>query len=285
MNMDQNEKEETHQEVPRGWFFPVHLISLYQEETINAEELMLLGTVNSLQKAKLGCVASNRWLAKKWNKTRDHVSGTISKLTKLGLIICEYDENSHRRIFVTFAGDPDPRKKTLTPSEENPRPPRKKTLGHLRRQYKETKIPLCLAPAKPGDQTNGMFQIDPDQDATLSQWSDTLQNFLISTRRFQKSRFSKAHWIRELSKLRDDCDGDTDRIGKVLNAYITKRHDDRTPMADSARSFREKFNKLENWARKGMPIQQVSRVEIIKGKKRVMKKGQTISDIDPSYDQ
>ncbi len=94
--------EEHHEEQPRGWYFPIEIIHLYKAEIINAEEVMLLGTINSLVRAKKGCIASNPWLAKHCNKTPRHIQKLLEKFKELGLIRVTSLPGNRRRIHVTY---------------------------------------------------------------------------------------------------------------------------------------------------------------------------------------
>src|SRR5678816_1414004 len=90
------------EEKVRGWWFPIFLVELYESRTINAEEFLLLGKINSFA----DCRVSNRWLAEWWGaKTPQWVSHTLNKLQKMGLIRLKFFRDGRRRIRTCFTGE------------------------------------------------------------------------------------------------------------------------------------------------------------------------------------
>ncbi len=86
----------------RGWWFPIFLVDLYESRVINAEELLLLGKINSIEK----CWASNSWLASWWgDKSPRWVSYTLHKLEEMKLLKIIYSASGRRRIRTCFEGD------------------------------------------------------------------------------------------------------------------------------------------------------------------------------------
>ena len=71
----------------RGWYIPADVVYLYEDGKINANELILLVTVDSMVSAKKGCWAGNKFLADKLHVGPDLISKMLTKLKKMGLVI------------------------------------------------------------------------------------------------------------------------------------------------------------------------------------------------------
>lgn len=83
--------EEPNQEKPRthcrGWWIPIEIVELLQNGKINALEMALLATIDSLVSKTRGCFASREYLAEKLGTSPDRISRMISHLKKLGFVI------------------------------------------------------------------------------------------------------------------------------------------------------------------------------------------------------
>ena len=104
-------------EVSRGWFLPVALTDLYEDQIINGEDLALLGKINSLCHKKEGCWATNTYLAKWWHREPNWVSRCLSRYVDLGLITIT-KEGNRRTIWSNFQPNL-PYKKTTRGVVEN----------------------------------------------------------------------------------------------------------------------------------------------------------------------
>jgi len=77
----------THNKQFRGWFTPVDVINLFEDEKITLKEMYLLSLIDSLVSAKgEGCFASNEYLGKKLHLGVDRIQRMISNLKGLGLV-------------------------------------------------------------------------------------------------------------------------------------------------------------------------------------------------------
>lgn len=88
-----------------GWWIPADIVDIFQRGKINATDLVLLATIDSLVKRGrgrgLGCFASNAYLAEKiGSKNPGSVSNMISKLIKLKLLRA-YGNNGRGRYLET----------------------------------------------------------------------------------------------------------------------------------------------------------------------------------------
>lgn len=83
---------------------PVHVIRLYEDRTLNAEEMMLLSKIDALQDPKRGgCFASNGYLSDWWKKSHTWVSKSISRFEKLGLVKTQKKNRGNRLIVSLLA--------------------------------------------------------------------------------------------------------------------------------------------------------------------------------------
>jgi hypothetical protein len=84
---DAGQPEPTPQEQNQNWVFPRCLTRLYENRTIEADEMMLLGKIDAFHNLdKGGCFATNFFFSKWWGKSESVVSRAITKLRRLGLL-------------------------------------------------------------------------------------------------------------------------------------------------------------------------------------------------------
>lgn len=234
------------QEVSRGWYFPISLIRLFEEGVINASELMLLGKINSLCDPKKGCWATNKWLAKWWGKNAHWVSRTINRFSELGLIKIKVRDRNKRVIKVKFNGD-----------QFSGRG------GHFTDQRRSLKRSGVVSKVgglhtytnninEGNNSRESEFASSPSifpgdvEDPFLSKCSARLETFIRLSRKIHV-RFKRHTWISEFRQLLKALNGNKQRLKRVLSIYLKEPHDEFTPQAECARSFRLKFARIERW--------------------------------------
>jgi hypothetical protein len=90
-------------------------------------------------------------------------------------------------------------------------------------------------------------------DKFIQKSCNKLEDFVRTKHRFDPHHHNDKRWHEQMRLLLQDIDGDKDRLVRVLGTYIEEEHNDYTPIADSARSFRKKFLSIERWASKANP--------------------------------
>jgi hypothetical protein len=70
-----------------GWHVHRDIVKLFEDGIINATELVVLYTIDSLVSEDKGCFASNKYLGEKVRLSAVQVSHVITKLKRLGLVI------------------------------------------------------------------------------------------------------------------------------------------------------------------------------------------------------
>jgi len=235
---------EHHEEYNRGWYFPISLVRLYEAGTINAEEMMLLGKINSLCHPEKGCWASNQWLADWWGKTAHWVSRSIARFKDLELIVVKVSKKkgNHRSMWPTFQPDQLCKKKHIAIQEKAHSYVRKST-GQLTYTNDNNKRAHCGGSTS---STTGFLPTPTTQDPFLSKCVEKLETFIRKSRKISLN-FKRHKWYNEFRMLLQSIDDDQPRLKHVLMTYIKTPHDDHTPQADSAESFRNKFLRIEDW--------------------------------------
>jgi len=79
--------QEQHEKQFKGWWTPEYVVSLFENETISIQEMVLLSMIDSLARTDIGCCASNEYLGSKMRISADRVKRLISHLKELGLLI------------------------------------------------------------------------------------------------------------------------------------------------------------------------------------------------------
>ena len=242
---------EDSQSIDRGWYLPISLITLYEKGIINAEDLMLLGKINSLCHPKKGCWATNSYLARWWKKTPDWVSSRISRFQKLGLIEVNGD-GKNRVIWAAF--QPEIEKILLKDSPKKSKSTWKKTSmepgSFLPGQYctKRVQYPLPSRFARVERGCGGDLQVN-GEDQFVIQCTKSLETYV---RRYHKihPKFRREGWYHEFHLLLHSLGGDKARLKKVLMAYVGHPHGEYRPLALSAYAFRLKFPQIESWCQR-----------------------------------
>lgn len=243
-----------HEERNRGWYFPKALLKLYNDRTLNAEDMMLLGKINAL----VPCFASNAYLAKWWGKDSRHVSRTIKRFIDLGLIRSEVKVKAygtHRTLFTTFQGDDLVREgwtKMSRGVDKNVHPGRTKMsskyCSYTSYNSKEiSKNPLRCAKAHSQAGVNGLIFKESNTPLTkAAKLCQTFNEWRIKNRlHIGRSKPNKVKWERAANDLIERLEGNIPRIREVLSWYFENFKDPYTPNVLSMSSFCDKFDSIE----------------------------------------
>lgn len=85
--MENRIKEQEHHEKKfTGWWIPKEVVATFVKGEINATELLLLSTIDSLCDGAAGCFASNKWLGENVHVKPSRVMQMLRHLHSLGLI-------------------------------------------------------------------------------------------------------------------------------------------------------------------------------------------------------
>lgn len=240
-NADQDEPKEFN----RGWYFPVSLVRLYEAGQINAEQMMLLGKINTLQHPKRGCYASNQWLAKWWGKHATWVSENIGQFVEMGLVSVRLRTKkgrTERQIRVTYAGD--------TPLEKTRWGIRENSVGALRENSNilhdtsyHTRKQVVRAGARSA--SFGLVGVDGNSKSA-ARLCKLFQTFTI------KHNLHVGRKPPNLRKWRAACDelieanrGDTARVKEVMVWYFENFRNEYLPTCYTLLTFCSRFLDIE----------------------------------------
>lgn len=234
------------EEKRRCWTFPVCLIIAYEQELINAEELMLLGKINALCDVREGCFARNSYLAKWWNKSEVHVSRTISKFEELGFIEISREERK-RTIRVTFQGD-----QTLT-----------KMLNHVNKNVKTGSTKMLThysntIGVERSEQAAGaatrVSTFGLNGESSITKLCHAFASFTIKHRLHEgnqgatKDSWEKRtlrRWERPLEDLIEQV-GNIKEVQRVMEWYFAHYGDEYIPTAQTMNAFCRKWGKFKS---------------------------------------
>lgn len=251
-----NDDSESEQKVKiRYWAYPVSLIRLYETDVINAEEVMLLGKINTYEK----CYASNKYLAAWWkNKSHNWVSTSLKKLEKLGVITCEYS-GKRRLIRTCFDGE------ECNIGENGDLRKVKPTFKKSVRPSKYSKIIPCDAHASLDG--GGLFKDGIPKNKDAVRLTKLYHEFLIknnlhkgradlpsgnSEMSIKKRRSTLSKWITYCSELLERYDGDADLIERTIIWYFKNIGDSYLGTYLSMKTFGdcENFEKIQKAMRR-----------------------------------
>lgn len=239
-DLEENPKEHT-----RGWWFPIELVRLFENRTINSAQLILLGKINSLQNSKRGCYASNRWLGDWWGKGGNWVSKNISQLEELGLVevrLFGKPNRTHREIRVTYQLESLGRRKIQPIVVEKYKRGSQKSVSNYRSSsYNENESASQALPPTDGEKF-------------IRGAAKYLMDFFETARNMTPKSRDKKNWQKQVQwLLYKDLGGDKARLKHVIKAYTSQAHDKFTPRVFSPFEFRHKFAKIEAWTNKHQP--------------------------------
>jgi hypothetical protein len=222
----------------RGIYIPIGVWKLFEERVLNAEQIILLGKINTLQDPERGCWASNAWLAEWWGKSIRWVSKSISLFQKLGLVEYTFSKKGERQIRVTFQPDT-PRSPGAPLEQKFQGPPRTKVLPTT----KERKKTISSESEFAGD---GIFGLKGEFSQFIKRVAAKLEDYVRAIHKIDP-KIQRASWCKEFSLLLDSIGGDKARLKAAMKGYISTPLEERKPQAWCARSFRKKFLQIESY--------------------------------------
>jgi len=90
------------------------------------------------------------------------------------------------------------------------------------------------------------FGLNGDTSPFIKHACDKLEDYVRRERKLDK-RFNRKTWYEDMRLLLQDIQGDKPRLKRVLQGYISISADKWKPDVECARSFRNKFLKIEKW--------------------------------------
>jgi len=90
------------------------------------------------------------------------------------------------------------------------------------------------------------FGLNGDTSPFIKHACDKLEDYVRRERKLDK-RFNRKTWYEDMRLLLQDIQGDKLRLKRVLQGYISISADKWKPDVACARSFRDKFLKIEKW--------------------------------------
>ena len=243
------EEELELREVSRGWYFPVCLTRLYEKRTLNAEEMMLLGKINSLCHYKKGCWATNTYLANWWGKKPNWVSITISKFSRMGLIVTStrrIPTGTERVIRVTFQGDD-----LSNTTEKSQRGVLEKSQrGVLEKSHRVHDTSYHDKELVGGaDAPHASFGLNGDRNPHKTPSMALCQQFhdFIISKHLQvgRKRPNLKVWNESCQGLVDSLDGDHQKVEEVMTWYFEHFKDPWLPTCQAMTTFCESYFKIE----------------------------------------
>ena len=276
------------QEVNRGWFFPISIVRMLEKGIINAEQFVLLGKINALCDEKKGCWASNRWIGQQLDKSSDHVSRMVSQLVELELIEVKVLEGNRRTIWPLFQDDRKGKRWARTPRviRTDAQGGGHGCPGQLSITSKYNKKQTVPLPSRVARRHKGrsvlLPSLEQEIDPFIRKCAFRLEKYIRLSRKISPI-FRRSKWYQEFHLLLKALDGDKIRLKSVLKSYTTREHDQFTPQADSAESFRRKFIQIEQWITKadGGEVQDPS--HFVRHKK--LPNGEVDIELLPGYHQ
>lgn len=245
---------ELHEKQFRGYWIPAYVVELFEQDTINAKELILLSVIDSLAKTNEGCFASNKYLGEKIKVSGDRTQRMIAHLRELRLI-SELAFDGRKRYLETYwSRNPskelvDQCQNTESDQVEIPGQTRQKYLGrpgestvHINKGYKIKNNRGRLTSSPPARE--GFLDI-----SFCDKGASRLMNILIKyesdliqpPRRLRLSSLSK-----NFSHLLIDRQISKERIKQVVRWLEDHYGDEFTPKMHKVDDFGRNFKRYED---------------------------------------
>lgn len=248
---------EVHKAQFRGAWIPVEILDQFHSKTINATEMVLLVTIDSLVHPKRGCYASNEYLAGQVQTTPDHVQRMLRKLVGLGLVFRTIDKNvralttvwSRITIEKPPSGGYEGRGVAFLPGGDGICA----TQSITENKYTEAAAPEVpsadVGKAKTTMGYVGFTATTPKETKGSplphqESWAAALRQSIYDKGR-GVTRWSKRSWANEFRKLQDTDGVSAERISEVLAWYGKHMGGEYIPQAYCAEAFRRKFVAIE----------------------------------------
>lgn len=212
-------------------------IDIWEDPELTLFETCLLAEIDSLDQGD-GCWKSDASLAKRMRCSLGHLKNRVSSL-------------KHRKYLKTIKVQGRRRYLRTCFSRHLVRNSRKREVT----SEVSEKLPVSLSTIKTkstlSSTQNGFFPSNGEVSPFIVDCTTKLEEYIRKSRRIHP-KFNRAKWFKEIWLLLKELAGDRKRLRRVLNYYVGAHHDEYTPQADSAESFRRKFAKIELWARKNL---------------------------------
>lgn len=257
---------EQHEPKAKGWWIPEQVCDAFDRGNINCTSVILLAHIDSLANAKLGCIASNEYLANKIKLSEFQTRQIIQELIKLGLVV-RVSFNGRVRELSTPWTTLKLNEQHADSSKTNSETVEKATVSLLKKQQAKSPIlrakkqPLLDKLNKQEKKTNspaaalrasgtGVFvksslnEVNP-QKTIYQVWAELLFNELEKRHKIC-GKVNLRNWTNTFRKLSTQLGVDNGRIEKVLEWYLPNIGKQYVPKAYSAEGFADKFIQIED---------------------------------------
>lgn len=137
------------------------------------------------------------------------------------------------------------------PDQENPYTgnPHLSKNDRLRTTKKRKNCGDLRATADPSS-SNGFFEDENPASPFILKCVDKLDEYIKKVLKI-KRRINRPSWAKEMVLLLRDLEGNKSRLKRVVSIYTNETidHNEFTPVATDARSFRRKFSQIERWSK------------------------------------
>ena len=234
----------------KGIWIPVEVWELMISGAISTREVQLLSIIKNLENTDKGCFASNGYLGKMLNVRREYISRMIKNLKQRGFIeLVKFD--GRRRHIRTLSMVTD---MSGTGSITNNAELTKEVNAALNDPYNAalhssaTPLPLTGEVDKKEYEDGGGFGFSPIEipsDANPFDL-DCCKKLGASLPPRKRKRIIPKSWPNSFRLLREVDEIEETEITQVLSWYLENYQDKWTPKCYTAKSFREKFNRIKD---------------------------------------
>lgn len=216
-------------------------IEIWEDPQLTLFETALLAEIDSLDKGE-GCWKTDQELAKRMRCSLGHLSNKIASL-RARKYLKTIKSSRHRRYLRTCFS----RHRLRTSPKREIRRDLSEKLGDkiIKDDLRENSGGYSGGSSSA---TDGFFSLAKIDDPFILNCVARLEKFIRKARKISP-QFKRTKWIDEFRMLLQSMDGNKNRLNRALKTYTTEPHDEFTPHADSAESFRKKFMQIERWTK------------------------------------
>lgn len=229
-----------------GWFIPRQIVDLFDEKTLSASEVILLSTIDSLVDPERGCYASNSYLAEQvgFDDPRS-IPKKLKKFKSLGLIEVHLSEDRQTRAIYTL-WNPIKCSKDVWPNDHPRVAKRPRGLSLIGKDNKTKYTRRNNSDEEVASDKVVGFGLLPVKDNTNPVDMDLAKKLkeIILNNSTRSPRINLTNWAKEFQILRCKEEVNEDLILQALEWLSLHFKDPYSPVILSAKSFRQKFEKL-----------------------------------------
>jgi hypothetical protein len=238
------DRQEHHEFHFQGVWLPKEVLALMQDHTINGNDVIVLCLISAFSHGPHNsCWASNGYIAKACNVTDIHVSRTISKLAKVGLITT-WQEKGRRHLVTNWINpvlalnkNVKPAKQKCLAEDTSLHSVSEKKLASLRKRP----TPSGRAASNASVANDTFIPEDTQPSSKITEWARRLHTVVTDKLKLRRA-WHRSNWEEAFRLLQKDVDGDVARIEEVLAWY---EENPKLFRIVHAKYFRQQFHILE----------------------------------------